>query len=254
MDEVRNGLYYFETTLFDLAPEIERSARARRWRDTIPGARVRVPRFLRFGSWIGGDRDGNPFVTVAATEETLREHQELALRLLPARARAAARPPEHGRAARGRRRRSSRASSSDARAVPRRGARRRPSATARQPYRQKLRFVYRKLGATLEASARPVARRPRPRARRPTATPRSSSPTCGWCRRACARHRGERLADGPARDARARRPRSSASTSRASTCASTRERHTRALAEVLRALRPRRRLRGAGRGAQRARS
>ena len=80
MDEVRNGLYYFESVLHDLAPEVaaslERAVAAQ-----YPGAVVR-PGFLRFGSWIGGDRDGNPFVTVAVTEETLRAHHELALRLL----------------------------------------------------------------------------------------------------------------------------------------------------------------------------
>ena len=80
MDEVRNGLYYFETTLYDLAPEIEAPARARP-RAALPRRPVE-PHFLRFGSWIGGDRDGNPFVTVAATEQALRAHHELALRLL----------------------------------------------------------------------------------------------------------------------------------------------------------------------------
>ena len=39
-------------------------------------------RFLRFASWIGGDRDGNPTITVATTEQALRAHHELALRLL----------------------------------------------------------------------------------------------------------------------------------------------------------------------------
>ena len=80
MDEVRNGLYYFETTLYDLAPEVAASlerAVARHYPGTtVPG------RFLRFASWIGGDRDGNPTITVATTEQALRAHHELALRLL----------------------------------------------------------------------------------------------------------------------------------------------------------------------------
>jgi phosphoenolpyruvate carboxylase len=151
MDEVRNGLYYFETTLHDLAPDVVASLE-RAVAEHYPGVRV-PPAFLRFGSWIGGDRDGNPFVTVAATEEALRAHHDLALRLLrrgierlhghlstterlgvaPAlveslEADAAAFPDE--------------ASAAEAR-------------YRRQPYRRKLRYVYRKLGAMLEARGRP---------------------------------------------------------------------------------------------------
>jgi len=151
MDEVRNGLYYFESTLHDLAPEVaaslERAVAAQ-----YPGARVR-PGFLRFGSWIGGDRDGNPFVTVAATEETLRAHHELALRLLrrgierlhghlstSERLGADAELGESLRA--------------DAALFPEE-AKRAKERYRRQPYRQKLLYVYRKLGTTLEASSRP---------------------------------------------------------------------------------------------------
>lgn len=76
-DEVRTGLYYFDITLWDALPAVYRSmveALARFY----PG--VAVPeRFLTFGSWIGGDRDGNPNVTAGVTAETLRLHRGLAV-------------------------------------------------------------------------------------------------------------------------------------------------------------------------------
>jgi phosphoenolpyruvate carboxylase len=151
LDEVRSGLYYFETTLHDLAPEVAASLE-RALAEHYPGARV-SPSFLRFGSWIGGDRDGNPFVTVAATEAALRAHHDLALRL-------ARRGIErlHGHLSTTERLGVEPALleslQADAEAFPdeARGAEER---YRRQPYRQKLRYVYRKLGATLEASARP---------------------------------------------------------------------------------------------------
>ena len=80
MDEVRTGLYFFEATLYDLLPEIyaemERVLAA-----VYPGETFEIPAFLRYGSWIGGDRDGNPFVTLEVTEEALRTMKETILRL-----------------------------------------------------------------------------------------------------------------------------------------------------------------------------
>lgn len=81
IDEVRNGLYWFEATLFDLVPRLYRELGAA-VAAVDPGAPVPDTRFLRFGSWIGGDRDGNPNVTPAVTEEALREHQVMAISLL----------------------------------------------------------------------------------------------------------------------------------------------------------------------------
>jgi phosphoenolpyruvate carboxylase len=109
--------------------------------------------FLRFGSWIGGDRDGNPFVTVAATEQALRAHHELALRLLR-------RGIErlHGHLSTTERlgidAELVASLARDAEAFPDE-AKQAEERYQRQPYRQKLRYVYRKLGATLEASGRP---------------------------------------------------------------------------------------------------
>jgi phosphoenolpyruvate carboxylase len=68
-DEVRAGLFYFPISLFQATINVYRNF-ARALRD-IYGAEVaesfEVPMFLRFGSWIGGDRDGNPFVTPETT-------------------------------------------------------------------------------------------------------------------------------------------------------------------------------------------
>ena len=76
-DEVRTGLYYVDTTLWEALPAVYR-AMAQALADHYPTLEV-PPRFLTFGSWIGGDRDGNPNVTSDVTAETLRLHRGLAV-------------------------------------------------------------------------------------------------------------------------------------------------------------------------------
>jgi phosphoenolpyruvate carboxylase len=78
IDEVRNGLYYFDETLFDVLPEVYHELE-RCLEKYYPDAQWTIPTFLRFGSWIGGDRDGNPSVTAQITWETLTLHRQLAL-------------------------------------------------------------------------------------------------------------------------------------------------------------------------------
>jgi len=191
MDEVRNGLFYFETVLYDLAPEVVRSLE-RAVAAHYPEARVR-PSFLRFGSWMGGDRDGNPFVHKAVTEEALRTHHELALRLLR-------RSIErlHGHLSTTERLGAERelldSIAADAALFPDE-ARRAEERYRHQPYRQKLLYVYRKLGAMLEAAARPwrADHRVRP------GTYRDASELVQdlkLLQRSLRRHHGERLADG----------------------------------------------------------
>ncbi|MEZ4497386.1 MAG: phosphoenolpyruvate carboxylase [Thermomicrobiales bacterium] len=81
LDEVRGGLIYFRSTLLDVVPTIYRD-----FEDAVayhyPEAGITVPSLLTFGSWIGGDRDGNPNVTPDVTRETLSIMQEMAVRHL----------------------------------------------------------------------------------------------------------------------------------------------------------------------------
>jgi phosphoenolpyruvate carboxylase len=80
-DEVRGGLIHFASTLADAVPRICRDLE-RALAEFYPQASFHVPPVLSFGSWIGGDRDGNPFVTPATTVEALELMREQCLRLL----------------------------------------------------------------------------------------------------------------------------------------------------------------------------
>jgi phosphoenolpyruvate carboxylase len=80
-DEVENGLFYFQTVLYDLLPQIARDLR-QALEEQYPGEAWALPPLLRFGSWMGGDRDGNPFVTHAVTVNTVRQMRASALRHL----------------------------------------------------------------------------------------------------------------------------------------------------------------------------
>lgn len=77
-DEIRNGLYYFRESLFRAVPQtyrvMEKAVRRIYGTSEDGKARLHVPSFLRFGSWIGGDRDGNPHVTANVTEFAVRLH------------------------------------------------------------------------------------------------------------------------------------------------------------------------------------
>ncbi|MCS7251427.1 MAG: phosphoenolpyruvate carboxylase [Anaerolineae bacterium] len=80
MDEVENGLSFFVRTLWSLTPRLYRDVREA-LRATYPEIGEALPIFLRFGSWIGGDRDGNPRVTPEVTAQTLQRHRQVALSL-----------------------------------------------------------------------------------------------------------------------------------------------------------------------------
>jgi phosphoenolpyruvate carboxylase len=77
-EEVRNALYFFERTIMEVVPwlhwDLERALAHH-----YPGERFEVPTFLTYRSWVGGDRDGNPYVTPQVTWFTLLEHRVMAL-------------------------------------------------------------------------------------------------------------------------------------------------------------------------------
>jgi phosphoenolpyruvate carboxylase len=75
--EVRDGLWYFDKTLYDLVPNM-RMEMAAALAKHYPG--VELPgNWITFASWRGGDRDGNKYVTARETAEALCAHRRMAL-------------------------------------------------------------------------------------------------------------------------------------------------------------------------------
>jgi phosphoenolpyruvate carboxylase len=75
-DEIKNGLEFYRYTFLNEIPKIyaslESQLEARFDKD------IKVPPLLRIGSWIGGDRDGNPFVTHDVMLDAVQQHSALA--------------------------------------------------------------------------------------------------------------------------------------------------------------------------------
>jgi phosphoenolpyruvate carboxylase len=77
-DEVKMGLDYYRTSLIRSVPEVySEIARAFNAQYGCETRAAYLPRMIAFGSWIGGDRDGNPFVTVSSTQQALQMAREV---------------------------------------------------------------------------------------------------------------------------------------------------------------------------------
>ncbi|NJD05688.1 MAG: phosphoenolpyruvate carboxylase [Methylococcaceae bacterium] len=70
-DEVAAGLFYFPLSLFEATCQVYRNF-DQSLADVYGEGMLRLPSFFRFGSWIGGDRDGNPYVTPEMTSLAVR--------------------------------------------------------------------------------------------------------------------------------------------------------------------------------------
>jgi phosphoenolpyruvate carboxylase len=145
VDEIRHGLWFFETSLLDAAPEV-----LARYRRVLPGAAAA----LRFGSWIGGDQDGNP----AAGPETLADALERSRALVLGRYRDEVRDLARALAISG----DLAGVSGELAGSLARDESELPGYLAEigrqnadEPYRRKLSFVWRRLGNTLEGGPEP---------------------------------------------------------------------------------------------------
>ena len=76
--EVAWGLHFFNETLFDAVPGLLEKLETA-LKQSYPGERFEVRPFFQFGAWMGGDRDGNPFVTNEITRQTLETNRAASL-------------------------------------------------------------------------------------------------------------------------------------------------------------------------------
>ncbi len=148
IDEVKNNLFYFDSILFDALPTV-----AERLRDALAATYPETPPpvpdgVVRFGTWVGGDRDGNPHVTPAVTRQALVLQKRLVLSRYLRAVAAAARKLSSSATLQPATPELLRSIASDEAAMPTFAA-----FMARrnldEPYRRKLFFIYRKLEITL---------------------------------------------------------------------------------------------------------
>ena len=174
VDEIRQGLWFFEQSLLDVAPDLLGDYRRR-----LPGAPVP----LRFGSWIGGDQDGNPAAGPATIGAALDRAREVALTRYRHEVRELARATGLSSALVGVSSELLDSIARDEHALPAYAARLGTRNDA-EPYRRKLSLVWERLGETL--SGRPGG----------YASPSELAADLDVLDRSLRANRGARLADG----------------------------------------------------------
>src|SRR5438552_10943708 len=151
LDEVGNALFYLERTFFDAVPDLQDELAAALTRH-YPGIRVPADPPIRLGSWVGSDQDGNPNANAAMLSETLRLQRRTLLTRYRERVRELARDLSQST-------RLTRVSDELVVSIRRDEeeladyAETLSPGTADEPYRRKLSFIWRRLGATLDAES-----------------------------------------------------------------------------------------------------
>ncbi len=148
LDEVEHVLDVFRRSLLDVTPRVYRTIEDR-LRPRL-GATWRAPPFLRWGTWVGGDRDGNPHVTAEVTRAALARQRDLVLaRYLDDVAALGRSLSVSAVRARGRIDELEQALERDRERLPEIAARARPR-TAHEPWREELWYMQARLRATAE--------------------------------------------------------------------------------------------------------
>src|SRR3989440_10302984 len=148
LDEVGNALFYLERTFFDAIPDVQQQLVEALGRH-YPGIRVPADPPIRLGSWVGSDQDGNPNANAAMLTETLRLQRRTLLTRYRERVRELARDLSQST-------RLTRVSDELGASIRRDEeeladyAQTLSPGTADEPYRRKLSFIWRRLGATLD--------------------------------------------------------------------------------------------------------
>ncbi len=76
--EIAWGLHFFREVIFEATPQLYETVEAA-LRRHFPYYELKVPSFMRYASWIGGDRDGNPNVTAKTTAYALAQNRKAAV-------------------------------------------------------------------------------------------------------------------------------------------------------------------------------
>jgi phosphoenolpyruvate carboxylase len=75
-DEAENLFLYFDNALWDTIPQLYSDLTFLLKQADLP---LQLPNMIRFGTWIGGDRDGHPYVTASVTQNILRQQKDYVL-------------------------------------------------------------------------------------------------------------------------------------------------------------------------------
>jgi len=185
-DEIENALGYYPGTFLAEIPRLHRDAESR-IRPLAGGAPGALPAFLTMGSWIGGDRDGNPYVNAETLEFAARSQAEVALRHYLAETHALGRELSIS---------SRLAAPTPALIALAEAAHDGSPFRQDEPYRQALVGIYARLAATAESLAGFAAQPPPKVARPPYGDARAFASDLACIRASLASHGCEALGDG----------------------------------------------------------